>query len=65
MYVNQAVYITLSDFFINIAAGWFGAAIITPRFASYSATKVKLRYLTSNLFFAILCLVAALVLRII
>jgi len=47
----------LSDFLVNLAAGWIGAAIIFP--IRIEEKKVKLILLTVNILCGIMCLIAA------
>lgn len=52
----------LSEFLINIAAGWFGAIFIVP---IYSKTKIKIKFtlLIVNMAFVIFSLWVAYVVR--
>lgn len=49
---------TLSDLFINLAAGWFGAAIILP-ITIRSNIKLNFTLLLVNILFGIFCLLVA------
>jgi len=60
--VDLAWFGILSDLFINLAAGWFGAAFIVPATAKPSR-RVSLWFLTSNMVFSTLFLVLAFKLR--
>jgi len=53
-YIDPLLLITLSDLFVNLSAGWFGAAIIVP--LTEPKLKLKLWVLTTNLLFGILFL---------
>jgi len=53
--------IILSDLFVNLSAGWFGAAFIVPLVSKRS--KLKFRVLFLNLLFGTISLVVAYVLR--
>jgi hypothetical protein len=57
-YFTPAKLKVLSGLFGNLAAGWLGAAIITPNFADLSELISKL-VLTADIVFAILCLLLA------
>ncbi|OGK09540.1 hypothetical protein A2767_04030 [Candidatus Roizmanbacteria bacterium RIFCSPHIGHO2_01_FULL_35_10] len=52
MKLNQAFIISLSDWLINVSAGWFGAAFIFPAFSKVSK-KVNIWLLIMNIGFAI------------
>jgi len=58
MHVVSIWFSVISDLFINLAAGWFGAVIVVP-ITSQQSEKVKLGLLTTNLLLAILSLVIA------
>ncbi|OGM31030.1 hypothetical protein A2630_03105 [Candidatus Woesebacteria bacterium RIFCSPHIGHO2_01_FULL_44_10] len=51
----------LSELFVNLSAGWFGAAIIVPIF--FEAQKPNLFILTGDIFAGILSLIIAFLLR--
>ena len=53
--------IILSDLFVNLSAGWFGAAFIVTLVSKRS--KLKFRVLFLNLLFGTISLVVAYVLR--
>lgn len=52
---------TLADLFVNLSAGWFGAAVIIP--ISVKRSKRKAWALTINTLFGILALGFAILLR--
>ena len=52
----------LSEFLINIAAGWFGAVIIVPNFSDGKG-KTKIAILIVDLVLVIVCLLAAFQIR--
>lgn len=52
----------LSEFLINIAAGWFGAIFIVPIY-SKTVGKVKIALLIVNLTFVIVSLCLAYIIR--
>lgn len=52
----------LSEFLINIAAGWFGAIFIIPIY-SKTKRKVKVTLLIVNLVFVIVSLLGAYLIR--
>lgn len=59
---NQVTLQSISDLFINLSAGWFGAAFIIP----VSTRKIKsipFGLLILNLCFAIIFLITAIKLR--
>lgn len=51
----------ISDLFVNLSAGWFGAAVILP----LNARRVKIRRLSLilNILFGIFALVIAVIIR--
>jgi hypothetical protein len=51
----------ISELFINLSAGWFGAAIIFP--ITSNKRKIKKLALILNIFFGIFALVIAVVIR--
>lgn len=59
---DKTAFLVLSDLMINLAAGWLGAAFITPNF-SRKAKKEKIFILTTNLALGIFCVVVAIVIR--
>lgn len=52
----------ISDLFVNLSAGWFGAAFILPA-VSENLLTVDFRLLTADIILGILSLVLARVLR--
>ena len=52
----------ISEFLINIAAGWFGAIFIVPIYSNTRA-RIKLALLIVNLIFVIVSLWLAFVIR--
>ena len=52
MKFNQAFLASLSDWLINVSAGWFGAAFIVPAF-SKSPKRINLLWLIIDIGFAI------------
>lgn len=56
--VNTNLIHILSDLFVNLSAGWFGAALIISIYTKGSE-KIDLFALSFNLFFGILSLIAA------
>jgi len=48
----------LSELFVNLSAGWFGAAFIVP-ISSGKIFPIKLDLLTADIIFGIVCLVIA------
>jgi len=54
--MNDTWLSVLSDLFINLAAGWFGAVLIVPNFIKTKSSK-NIAVLTADLIFGILCLV--------
>ncbi|OGG15432.1 hypothetical protein A2875_02375 [Candidatus Gottesmanbacteria bacterium RIFCSPHIGHO2_01_FULL_46_14] len=60
---DQTLWLTLlSELFVNLAAGWFGAAIVLPA-SIKSFRKLNLWVLTTNVIFAIVSLWVAFQLR--
>lgn len=59
MRLDETWLITLSDLFVNLSAGWFGALFIVP-VTSKRPERVRLGLLTVNLLFAIISLLLAL-----
>lgn len=51
----------LSDLFVNLSAGWFGAAFIVP--ITTKKSKIRWWILTVNIAYGILTLVISLILR--
>jgi hypothetical protein len=60
--IRQIIRSIYSDFFINIAAGWFGAVFIFP-ITTHVSKKIKVRIVAGNLVLVILSLVVAFILR--
>ena len=60
--MNQATTSVISDLFINLSAGWIGAAIIVP-ITTTKRGKISLLYLLTDVAFAILALLIAIKLR--
>ena len=60
--LDKDLYLVISDLFINISAGWFGAAFIVPAFSKEDFT-LNIGILTTNLLMGILFLVLAYKLR--
>lgn len=52
----------LSDLFVNLAAGWFGAVIIVPNFVEGKG-KRKLLVLTTDVLLCIVSLATAFILK--
>lgn len=52
----------VSDLFVNLSAGWFGAAFILPA-VSENLVKIDFRILTGDIILGILSLVLARALR--
>ena len=61
MELSSVWRMTLSDLFVNLSAGWFGAAFIVPLASKRS--KLKIWLLLVNLLFGIITLLAAVLLR--
>ena len=59
--VDSIWLIIFSDLFVNLSAGWFGAALIAP-FAS-KRPKVRWRVLPLNISFAMISLIGAYLLK--
>ncbi len=59
MYVFLA---TISDLLVNLSAGWFGVVFIVPNFSKEKGFR-KLLILTLDICAAIVCLIAAFLLR--
>jgi len=60
--VDQTWAEVISELFVNLSAGWFGAALIIP-IRGRRIGKIKLGLLTINVVFGILFLVFAYTLR--
>ena len=58
MSINPAWSSVVSDLFVNLSAGWFGAAFIVPNFSNVKGAK-RLVMLTGDLVFAIVSLLIA------
>ena len=54
--------LALSDLFINLSAGWLGAAFITPNFSKKKGIE-KIMTLIFDLILAIFCLVTAIYIK--
>ncbi len=52
MRLDSALLSVFADLFINLSAGWFGAAVIIPA-RSTKRTKIKIGLLTLNFTFGI------------
>lgn len=61
-YMNAGWNQILSEFLINIAAGWFAAIFITPNFTQ-GERKTKIIVLIADALLVILCLMGAYRLR--
>ena len=60
--LHPTLFLTVADIFVNLSAGWFGAAFIMP--VSYeSISNISLVALTVDLVFGTLCFVIAYKLR--
>lgn len=57
--IDSVFLLTLSDFLVNMAAAWVGAAFVIGT----KTKKAKLRLLTMNIAYAIFCLITAYMLR--
>ena len=60
--IRQIIRSIYSEFFINVAAGWFGAVFIFP-ITAHVSKKIKVRIVAGNLVLVILSLLAAFILR--
>lgn len=58
MQIDPALKNIVSDLFVNLSAGWFGAAFITPNFSQAKRSN-KFLLLTVNITLGIFCLVVA------
>lgn len=60
--INKTVLLTASDVFVNLSAGWFGAAFIVPTF---SGAKLSFSFaiLITDLIFGIFSFAVAYMLR--
>lgn len=56
--INTNMFHVLSDLFVNLSAGWFGAALILSIYAR-DGQKIDWSALIFNLFFGMLSLVVA------
>lgn len=56
--VDPFIFSLLSEFLVNLSAGWFGAAVIVP-ITTRRPRKVKLKLLTTNIILSIVSLVMA------
>jgi len=62
--VNASVWLlAFSDLFINLSAGWFGAAFVVFPLISAKKKKIKLLTLIGNIVYGIVALVVAVILR--
>lgn len=62
MKYDTIIFEALADLCINLSAGWFGAAFITPAFSKQSR-NVNFAILTVDIIFGILFLGLAILLR--
>lgn len=63
MVIESSLLSAISDVFLNLSAGWFGAAIIIP--GTYSrSTRVNTLYVVMNLSFGLAALAFGYKLRI-
>lgn len=62
MSIDPLWAVVLSDLFINLSAGWFGAALIVPAVAK-KKTVINLGILLFNLIFGIVFLIIGFQLR--
>lgn len=53
---DPALSLSLSELFINLSAGWFGAAIIIP-FSTEGMLQIHFVFLTVDIVLGILCFV--------
>ena len=58
MLENQTWLLIISDLFVNLSAGWFGAVFIVPNFSKKKGSE-RFLVLISNLAASILCLIIA------
>lgn len=61
MQLNSTLLSVLSDLFVNLSAGWFGAAFIVP--VTSKISKLKVWLLIINIGFGIMALVISVILR--
>lgn len=59
--MEKIILTSFADLFVNLSAGWFGAAMIVPLFAN--RPKFKPKPLIVNIFFGIFALSVAIFLR--
>jgi hypothetical protein len=62
--MNPLFLVALGDVFLNLAAGWFGAAVIIPGTHARSP-RMNLVYIGMNILFGIIALVIGYQLRIV
>ena len=55
---NPVLYLTISDVFANLSAGWFGAALIVPTFSN-APLSFDFSILITDVFFGIVCFMIA------
>jgi len=60
--IDPVIVSSISELFINLSAGWFAAAFISPNFSRKKKAE-KLYYLTLNVIFATVCLIIAIYLK--
>jgi len=58
----HTLLVTISDLLVNLSAGWFGVVFIVPNFSKEKGLR-KLLILTLDMCAAIVCLIAAFLLR--
>jgi len=56
--VDPFIFSLLSEFLVNLSAGWFAAAFVVP-ITTKRPRKVSIRLLTINIILSIVCLLAA------
>lgn len=61
MSIDPKFITVLSDLFVNLSAGWFGAALILP--ISFKRTRISWILLTGNLLSGTLSLIVSYLLR--
>lgn len=55
MNIDPALFMAIGDVFLNLAAGWFGAAIIIP--GTYPrSTPTNILYVAANILFGMIAL---------
>lgn len=60
--IDKTLLSVLSDLFVNLAAGWLGAAFIAPNFSRKKGLE-KFIILTSDIMLAIFCLGVGFILK--